>query len=232
MVIYREMEENQFQGHAMPHQNEVSFPQPKEPGGKSSAKIIIAVIGVILIVVVGGWLILGNNTGGSTATPTPVGGLSDFPSPTTETPTPDPTATPTPAAKEDVKIEVLNGTGVPGEASFLENALTELGFENIEAGNADEQNSTETVATYSRELSPATADEITAKLEEIYDTVRTRRATVSGDFDVSITTGPRKAGSATASPKASVKASATPTASPTASATSTASPTPTPTSTN
>jgi hypothetical protein len=126
-------------------------------------------------------------------------------------------------------VEVLNGTGVPGEASFLQKELEELGFENIEAGNADEQDQTETIATYSRELSATVADEITARLEELYEKVRTRRATVSGDFDLTITTGPRKKTlGATSSPTSSAKASASPTATAKATATPTSSPTATP----
>lgn len=206
----------------MPPASDVSFPQPKEPASKGlNVKIIIAVVGVIVIILVGGWLILGSSSGGSqTPSPTPGGGLSPFPSPKTTTPSPEPTPSASPMAKSEIKIEVLNGTGVPGEASFLQKELEKLGFEDIEAGNADEQDAKETVATYSREISPEVADEITARLEELYEKVRTRRATVSGGFDISITTGPRKKGSATASPKATAKASATPTASPTPTPTS------------
>lgn len=212
--------ETEFQTQPVPHQPEVSFPQPREPQGKgSNAKIIIAVIGVILILVAGGWFILGNNSGdGATASPTPNSGLSTFPTPeATSTPEPTPTEEAKPVDKSEISIEVLNGTGVPGEASFLQGELEDIGFEDTTAGNADDQDATETVATYSRELSATVADEITAKLEELYETVRTRRATITGDFDVSITTGTRKKDSkATSSPKASAsaKASATPTASP------------------
>lgn len=196
------MEETSPQTHSMSQPPEVSFPQPRDMGARgSNAKVIIAVVGVILIVIIGGWFILGNNSGGTTASPTPQG-LSTFPSPTTETPSPSPTATPTAPPKKEVRIEVLNGTGVAGEAGFLQDALKELGFVEIESGNAEEQDQEETVVTYSRELSPAIADEITAKLEELYTSVRIRRATISGDFDVSIITGPRKAGSATSSPVA------------------------------
>lgn len=221
------MEENQ-QSQQSP---QVSFPQVREPeaGRGSNAKVLIAIVGVLLIVLVGGWLILGNREGSATPTPTPVGGLSTFPTPeVASTPEASPTATPAPVDKSEVKVEILNGTGVPGEASFLQKELEKLGFtsENITAGNADEQDATETTATYSRDLAQATADEITQRLEEVYTAVRTRRATTSGDFDVSITTGPRKGGSttkpatakptatATATPKAS--ASASPTSSPTA----------------
>lgn len=211
------MEESQSQAQPMPHQPEVSFPQPKEAGSSASnKKTIIAVIGVILIIVVGGWFVLGNSSGGSSSpSPSPTGALSAFPTPEVQTPTPSATPSPSPVAKDQLKVEVLNGTGVPGEAGFLQKELEEMGFENIDTGNADKQDATETMATYSRELNSATADELTAKLEELYEKVRTRRASISGGFDISITTGPRKT-SKTASPKATATSTSSPTSSPTA----------------
>lgn len=201
--------DNQAQNPPIPHQPEVSFPQPREPQGNNNIKIIIAVVGVILILVAGGWLVLGNTGGGAsqTPTPTPNGGLTTFPT-TAPTPTPSATPTPEPVDKSEIRIEILNGTGVPGEASFLQGELEDLGFEEITAGNADTQDAGETTVTYSRDLSPAISDEITEALEEIYETVRTRTATISGDYDVSIVTGPR------ASTGASATTSPTPTATP------------------
>lgn len=200
-------------------QPEVSFPEPREPQGKgSNIKIIIAVVGVILILLAGGWFVLGNNSGESaTPSPTPNDGLSSFPTiAPTEMPSSTPTPTPEPVEKSEVKIEVLNGTGVPGEAGFLQGELEDLGFEDITARNADSQDATETVATYSRDLSTAVADEITAMLEKVYKSVRTKKATISGDYDVSIVTGPR-ADKATATSSAKATATATATAKATAS---------------
>jgi len=214
------MEENQTQSMPVVQQQEVSFPQPKGlDKGNSNKKIIVAVVGVVLIVVFGGWLILRSSSGGSsTASPTPVGGLSSFPTPDVATPMPSPSPTPSPSpiAKDKVKIEVLNGTGIPGEATFLQKELSKLGFENIEIGNADTQDQKETIVTYSRELDAATADEITQKLEGIYEKVRTRKASVSGGFDVSIKTGPRKTSSPASTPtaKSSPTTKATPSPTP------------------
>lgn len=223
--------EEQGRNPNFPSQPEVSFPQPRGPEAKSSnAKIIIAVVGIIAIILLGGWFILGNSSGSESPSPTPSDGLTNFPSPaTTATPTPSATSSPSPVDKSKIKVEILNGTGVPGEASFLQKELEGLGFEDITAGNADEQSQTETVATYSRELSATVADEITARLGELYEKVKTRRATVSGDFDLTITTGPRKKTSgATSSPTAKASASPTATAKVTPSPTPTSSPTSTP----
>ena len=222
--------EEQSPSQSIPSQPEVSFPQRREPERKSSnVKVIIAVVGVIAIILLGGWFILGNSSGGEEPTPTPTDdGLSSFPTPeATITPSPTASGSPAPVDKSKIKVEILNGTGVPGEASFLQKEMEGLGFEDITAGNADEQDQTETVATYSRELSAAVADEITARLEELYEKVKTRRATVSGDFDLTITTGPRKKTlGATSSPTA--KPSKSPTATVSASPTASAKPTVTP----
>ncbi len=62
------------------------------------------------------------------ATPTPV------PSPTPTKPTP----TPTPAVdRADVRIKVLNGSGISGKASNVKEFFTEKGYSDILTGNAD-----------------------------------------------------------------------------------------------
>ncbi|OGK53085.1 hypothetical protein A2970_00465 [Candidatus Roizmanbacteria bacterium RIFCSPLOWO2_01_FULL_44_13] len=58
----------------------------------------------------------------------------------TATPTPRPSATPTPTpsfAKEDLKIQVLNGGGVAGKATDVKEILTDKGYLDIITGNAD-----------------------------------------------------------------------------------------------
>lgn len=64
----------------------------------------------------------------------------NFASPTpTVTPTlPPPTPTPTPAiARSDVKIKILNGSGISGKANEVKELLKEKGYEEILTGNAD-----------------------------------------------------------------------------------------------
>lgn len=58
----------------------------------------------------------------------------------TATPTPRPTATPSPTpafAKEDLKIQVLNGGGVAGKATDVKEILSDKGYLDIITGNAD-----------------------------------------------------------------------------------------------
>ncbi len=56
----------------------------------------------------------------------------------TPTKTPLPTVTPTPAfAKQDLKIKILNGSGIVGKAGVVSDILKEKGFTEILTGNAD-----------------------------------------------------------------------------------------------
>lgn len=216
---------------SMAPRSDVGFPQPHEaPSGRSKViKWVIALVGILVIVGIGGWFIL-QDVGDQNATPspTPDGGLSTFPTPETSQ-TPEVSATPTsePVQKADVKIEVLNGTGTPGDAGFLEKELKALGFSQIETGNADEQKETATTVTFTRELAAPIVDEITSKLKELYNDVTSRKGTLPEDLDVRVVTGVKKGSStttkATASPKPVTSATGSPSASPTAS------PSPTPT---
>ncbi len=61
----------------------------------------------------------------------------------TATATPTPTSTPTPTVvikKEEVKIKVLNGSGVAGKAGEVKKILEKAGYSQILTGNADEFN--------------------------------------------------------------------------------------------
>ncbi len=65
--------------------------------------------------------------------------LSKF---TTKAPTPTAipkeTATPTPSvAREDVKVKILNGSGIAGKASIIKDSLQKAGYGEILTGNAD-----------------------------------------------------------------------------------------------
>lgn len=192
---------------AMPPRNRRGFP-----------KIIIILI-VLVALGAGGWFLLKEpsfdevSNGGSE--------LSNLPSPT-----PLPTATPQSSVdKSEVTVNVLNGTGVGGEASFLKDKLVALGFadDNIDTGNASSQDGglTTTTVSFSSDLPEDLVSEVVAQLESIYQDVTQK--TGSQSTDIVITTGLRKG----QSPKPS--ATATPTASPSPTPTGSASPTPSPT---
>lgn len=192
---------------------------PRRSGGKGFPKWIAAVIGVMLILAIGGFFIARSLGEATDAEPSPSGGgLSTFPTPDSTT-TPEPTPETREVEKSEVRIEVLNGTGTPGEASFLQGELEELGYEEIEVANAESQDETTTTVTFADDLPEEIVEEITEALEEIYDSVETETGGLSGDLDIRILTGPRSGAatsspSATSSPRATSTSSPTPTASP------------------
>lgn len=109
----------------------------------------------------------------------------------------EPLPTPTEEAKKEevidkksISISVLNGTGITGEAAYLQDKLEDLGYTSVKVGNASSQNYKETVVKFSSTLSRSVVDEITAELNKIYNDVRTQTVNAES-FDVEIITGLR-----------------------------------------
>lgn len=106
--------------------------------------------------------------------------------------TPEPTPIPTPPVdKSTVKIRVLNGTGISGEAKFLEDILVGMGYESVETGNAPTSDFEAATIAYSESVPEAVVSEMKAKLEGIYSSVRETATRLTGSYDVEITTGLR-----------------------------------------
>lgn len=193
---------------------EVGFPmaQPK-PKGKINKLVIFA---LVLLFLVGGGIFLFSrgskeDTGEISPTPT-VEGFSDV--------TSTPTATATPVDKSDVSIEIQNGTGITGEAAYLQGILKSMGFSDIKVGNAGDTNHETTTVTFAKSLSSAIVDEITKKLESTYKDVETKTSSTQ-KTDVLIVTGLKKG----ATPKPTTTSTPTPTKTTTPTATTTATPT-------
>ncbi len=188
---------------------EVGFPLSSKPKEKSSKAGLIILIVVALLGV--GIFLLTKRAGEKEIAPT-------------ETPTvtssPLPTASAEPIDRAEVSIEVQNGTGISGEAAYLQGQLRSLGYTDITVGNASSQDNEATTVTFKSGLNKEVVDEITAKLEALYEDVTTKTSSTQTK-DVVIITGLRKG----QTPRPS--ATATPKASPTATSTSTPSPSPT-----
>lgn len=192
-----------------PTQEAVGFPthSPQAPK-KGIAKWVVFV--VLLLVILGAgvfFLLRSSNEAIEAPTSTPSIRAVE----TVYTPEPEAeTTTPTPAAvdKSKIKIEVLNGTGTAGDAGTAKTALTGAGFTQVETGNATSQTATTTTVTFDSTVSDATQKEIKQTLEKIFQSVEIRTGTVSGGFNVRVTTGPKKGATST-----TVRASSTPRAS-------------------
>lgn len=196
---------------------------PAPPGsssgkkGKKTAGVVLLVIALILILG-GTFYFLGQKRkNAEEAEATPESNLyvvSEVP----ETPS-------TPEAEEvvdkkTISIQILNGTGIVGEASYLKEKLQLLGYEDIEAANADSQDYTATSVSFASSLSKSVVNEITDELEKVYEEVSISKTAPSGD-DILIITGLRKGATAKPQATATPQATSTPTSSPSPSPTAT-----------
>jgi hypothetical protein len=103
-------------------------------------------------------------------------------------------ATPAPAessqsAKEELRLQILNGSGVTGQAGFVKEQLEEIGFTNIETGNAEGSGDTETVVAYLKTVSSEVLEELVEELEGIFVEVSRQEAEEEDEYDIIITTG-------------------------------------------
>lgn len=91
--------------------------------------------------------------------------------------------------KSDIKIEVLNGTGLPGEAAKARDLLISLGYSDITTGNSDTLDNTKTLLRYSSNVPQELAKGILKELKNNYQEEVIDLEEDLGDFDIQITTG-------------------------------------------
>jgi hypothetical protein len=187
---------------------------------KATNKWLYIFLGLLLL---GGFGIFMFTRSGGTAEPTASPSFGVVPVDEFPETTPEATATAEPIDKEDVKIEVQNGTGTAGDAAFVQTKLKALGYSDISVGNADNTDYTDTMVTFSKETPTTVQDEIKAELEKYYKKVVVKTSSTQKS-NVVIITGV-KSGS-TARPAGTTRASSTPRAS---GSPSSRTPTPTPT---
>src|SRR3989344_5994809 len=153
------------------------------------------------------------------------------------TPTPTPTEEPK-VDKKSVKIQVLNGTGTPGQAADAVEALEKAGYDadNIKTGNAEEFDHKNTTVSY-KDGFKDTADDIKKALGSAFDDIVIDSTLLDEDseFDIVVTTGGKifEEETTTLTPKPTLTSSS-PTPSPTTATTTltptlTSTPIPTPT---
>ncbi|MFC1600680.1 LytR C-terminal domain-containing protein [Patescibacteria group bacterium] len=195
-----------------PNRTRVGFPQAKKEkkkGGRGT--LIFIALAIIALVLVGVWLFLGR--GGTEEI------IEQEITPTEFEEAAPPTPTPTEVEKGEVSIQILNGSGISGAAGELQEVMEDLDYSDIEVGNASSQDYETTQVAFSSELPESVVDEITDKLDEIYEDVDTDTGT--DEYDVEIITGYPKDYSP--SPTEEPEATSTPT--PTSSVTKTLTPT-------
>ena len=137
-------------------------------------------------------------------TPTPVEQETN-----SEEPAPEPTVVQ--AAKKDLKVAILNGSGIPGSAGELKKVVEALGFLGITTGNASSYDYKATEVTFSDKVSDTIKAEVVAALKKAYDSVESKDGKTD-DVDIQIIIGPKVSAS---SPSPTTRVSPTTTPSPT-----------------
>lgn len=191
-----------------------------QPGENNKTKIVIVIIVLIIAAAIGTYMIFRQNEKPKSTKVVVTEKKEEL------TPTEKPKID-----KDSVKIQVLNGTGTPGQAGKAVEALKEAGYnaDNIKTGNAEDFDHKVTTIT-ARDGFEEVAKDIKEALEKIFDSVEVESSKLEKDseFNIVVVTGGKKfeAPSRTvpsASPSPSpIATTTTPTPSPTSS------PTPTP----
>jgi hypothetical protein len=211
------MEDNQnspredFQNSSFAQDNKVSFPTVGERGGKGGGAKTFLIVGILVLIGILGYVIYRSASSGNeeiTVEPSPFQNTIVPPEEGAATPSVSPSASPSAKIdKDEIKIQVQNGTGVSGEAAYLQNILEGLGYSDITVGNAAAQDETDTSCSFSNSLPLEVTEEIMSKLNATYQSV-TKTSATSTNYDVVIITGLRKG--VTPKPTRSPSPSATP----------------------
>ncbi len=206
----QEVQSTPFQSQDSP--SGVSFPTVGEQKKSGGAKTLL-IVGILVLVAILGFVIYKSATKKSADSSTSNSTFDNLTTPSTDQTTQTVTPVPSPAATVDktkVQIQVQNGTGIAGEAAYLQTQLGKLGYTNIKLANSD-STVTATTVTFASSLDKTVVSEITQKLNSIYQTV-TANTSSTATFDVVIVTGLQKG----ATPKPSTAPTAVPSASPSA----------------
>lgn len=94
--------------------------------------------------------------------------------------------------KEKLKVMILNGTGIAGQAGKIKNLLIEQGFSKIETDNAEGAQAENTVVAFSTAVSEDLRENIVNLLEGSFDQVSSQDNSASPSADILITTGKQK----------------------------------------
>lgn len=163
---------------------ESASPVAKSRLTPTTLKIILGIAILLLVaIIVGGVLRAKNSPKSTVPTPTPVA------SPT-PTPIPIATATPAPVDLTELSVQVLNGSGIAGQAGVVKDLLVEAGFDadNIKTGNADNYDYTKTIVSLNSSVPDSVYTTIRTELVD-YQVSQGDPLTTTSDYDIVITVG-------------------------------------------
>jgi hypothetical protein len=179
---------------AMPSDTWSKFPpQIDDPSQSEESKapkglMIVVVVLILLALGVVGFVVYKSNAMSKAQ-------ITDTPIPTPEVSVVEtPEATPTPAItdKSVVKIQVLNGSGIVGQAGQVATALEKDDFKTPDTGNYDGDKQSETMVNYTASVDKTLVDEVVKVLKKTFTTVNVAVSTSLSDFDIQVITGTDK----------------------------------------
>ncbi|MBU0569414.1 LytR C-terminal domain-containing protein [Patescibacteria group bacterium] len=163
-----------------------------EKGRGSGLKVVIitAVVLAILGVIAGGVFYYQTGFNKETETGVEEKELNEAPV-TTEAPEPAPRE----VDLSELSVEILNGSGIAGEAGKVDTLLTDLNFKETETGNADSYDYTTTVVSLKEGVSSEVYSKIEGALSENYALEKSDDVLEDdSEYDIKIIVGSQKAG--------------------------------------
>lgn len=194
---------------------EATFPYPSQQSKSNKSKLFIIIGAVIFVaVLIGGIFIMQQSKK-----------IDEKKATVIEKKEPSPTEKPK-IKKTSVKIQIVNGTGTPGQAGVVIKALEEAGYnpDNIKSSNAEKFDNLTTTITARVDFEEIVND-IKTVLKPTFDeiTVSSSKLDENSEFDIVVVTGGEIYEEVTSTPSATISESPTP--SPTITPTSTPNPT-------
>ncbi len=179
-------------GFPLHQQIEANLTQSEDPLPKTqSNNRLYIMIGVFIILIgVLGILFYMQRKPNRTKRVVPTVTTVALPSPTTIPSVEEPQASASSSlslTKQNLSIQILNGSGIPGQADTIRQRLTIRGFSNITTGNAGEVQSSRTLIIFKKEVGEIERNEIIKEIE-LFSNNYTVQEKQDIDNDVLITT--------------------------------------------
>jgi hypothetical protein len=169
--------------------------KPTEKGNKKGFKIVLIILLLLsfFAILVGGFLYyqknISNKEEGTEANPTPTVEVKISP---TETPATD-SGKISEVKLSNLNVQILNGSGIPGQAGEVKELISSLNFKKIDTGNADNYDYADTEVSIKDSVPSSVYDQIKTKLESIYTVVESKDAvSTTSSYDVIINVGTKK----------------------------------------
>lgn len=170
----------------------VGFPDANETKKSGNGKVVLLVVIILLILGGATWYLFSRREETIEFTNDAITSV-----PVEQTPTPGKVM----IDKSTLKIQVLNGTGTPGDAGKLEKAVNDLGYSEVVTGNAENYDYKIAEVTFSSDFPENYRDEIIQVLNGLYSEVKVGNESL-GEFDAILITAIAKgAKTTTTTPK-------------------------------